>query len=59
MPWKEGSVMDERLRFGARLLDGEAMSEVCRGFSYVLAGQRVACDCTAVAARRSGLEPTL
>ena len=30
MPWKERSVMDERLRFVARLLDGEAMSEVCR-----------------------------
>jgi hypothetical protein len=30
MPWKECSVMDERLRFVARLLDGEAMSEVCR-----------------------------
>jgi transposase len=24
--------MDERLRFVARLLDGEAMSEVCREF---------------------------
>jgi transposase len=24
--------MDERLRFVARLLDGEAMSEVCRAF---------------------------
>jgi len=32
MPWKEGSVMEERLRFVARLLDGEAMSEVCREF---------------------------
>jgi transposase len=32
MPWKECSVMDERLRFVAQLLDGEAMSEVCRGF---------------------------
>jgi len=32
MPWKEGSVMDERLRFVARLLDGETMSEVCREF---------------------------
>ena len=25
MPWKECSVMDERLRFVARLLDGEQM----------------------------------
>jgi transposase len=32
MPWKECSVMDERLRFVARLLDGEAMSDVCRAF---------------------------
>src|ERR1700758_2951434 len=32
MPWKECSVMDERLRFVAQLLDGEAMSEVCRAF---------------------------
>ena len=32
MPWKERSVMEERLRFAARLLDGEGMSEVCREF---------------------------
>ena len=32
MPWKECSVMDERLRFVGRLLDGEAMSDVCREF---------------------------
>ena len=32
MPWKASSVMDERLRFVARLLDGEAMTEVCREF---------------------------
>lgn len=32
MPWKECSVMDERLRFVARLLDGEAMSDVAREF---------------------------
>ena len=32
MPWKECSVMDERLRFVARVLDGEAMSDVCREF---------------------------
>jgi transposase len=30
MLWKECSVMDERLRFVARLLDGGAVSEVCR-----------------------------
>lgn len=32
MPWKECSVMEERLRFVARLLDGEGMSDVCREF---------------------------
>jgi transposase InsO family protein len=32
MPWKESSVMDERLRFVGRLLDGEQMSLVCREF---------------------------
>src|SRR3954452_17018428 len=32
MPWKESAVMEERLRFVARLLDGEGMSEVCREF---------------------------
>ena len=32
MPWKESSVMDERLRFFARLLDGEPMTQVCRDF---------------------------
>jgi Helix-turn-helix domain len=29
---KESSVMDERLRFLARLLDGEPMTQVCRDF---------------------------
>lgn len=32
MPWKECSVMDERLRFVGRLLDGEDMSSICREF---------------------------
>ena len=32
MPWKKSSVMEERLRFVARLLDGEGMSDVCREF---------------------------
>src|SRR6266436_7636189 len=32
MPWMESSVMEERLRFVARLLDGEAMTDVCRDF---------------------------
>ncbi|CAN1497174.1 Homeodomain-like domain containing protein [Fimbriimonadaceae bacterium] len=32
MPWKECSVMEERLRFVARLLEGEEMSFLCREF---------------------------
>ena len=32
MPWRESSVMEERLRFVARLLEGEGMSELCREF---------------------------
>jgi transposase InsO family protein len=32
MPWKASSVMEERLRFVARLLDGDAMTDVCRDF---------------------------
>src|SRR6266446_3501939 len=32
MPWKECHVMDERLRFVARLLEGEKMALVCAEF---------------------------
>ena len=32
MPWKECSVVDERLRFVARLLEGDSMSGMCREF---------------------------
>src|SRR5690606_7890256 len=32
MPWRECSVMEERLRFVARHLDGESMSDLCREF---------------------------
>ena len=32
MPWKECHVMDERLRFVARLLDGETMAALCEEF---------------------------
>ena len=32
MPWKECKPMDERLRFVARLLEGEKMARVCREF---------------------------
>ena len=29
MPWKECHIMDERLRFVARLLEGEKMAPLC------------------------------
>ena len=32
MPWKECHVMDERLRFVARVLDGEKMARLCAEF---------------------------
>jgi len=32
MPWKECSAMEERLRFVARLLEGETMTDLCREF---------------------------
>ena len=32
MPWKECNVVEERLRFIARLLDGEKMADLCREF---------------------------
>jgi len=32
MPWKACSVMEERLRFIARVLEGERMTDVCREF---------------------------
>jgi putative transposase len=32
MPWQECQKMDERLRFVARLLEGEKMAVLCREF---------------------------
>ena len=32
MPWRECYQMDERLRFVARLLEGEKMAVLCREF---------------------------
>jgi hypothetical protein len=32
MPWKASSVMNERVRFVARLLGGESITDVCREF---------------------------
>jgi putative transposase len=33
VPWQERYKMDERLRFVARLLDGEKMAAACREFA--------------------------
>jgi transposase len=32
MPWRESTVMEERLRFVARRLEGESMTALCREF---------------------------
>ena len=32
MPWKMSNLMDEKLKFVARLLDGEQMASLCREF---------------------------
>jgi len=32
MPWKESNQMDEKLKFVARLLDGEKIASLCREF---------------------------
>jgi len=32
MPWKDATIMDERIRFVARLLEGEQMASLCREF---------------------------
>ncbi len=32
MPWKECNIVEERLRFIARRLDGEKMAGLCREF---------------------------
>lgn len=32
MPWKESNLMDERIKFVGRLLDGEKMARLCREF---------------------------
>ena len=60
MPWKECSVMDERLQFVARRLAGEAMAELCREFGisrktgYKIFDRYQECG----AARADGQEPT-
>jgi len=50
MPWKECSVMDERVRFVGRLLDGEKTVALCREFAcrcvqYLLPKRRLDSPC--------------
>jgi hypothetical protein len=33
MPWKERSIMEERMRFVSRFKHGESMSSLCREFA--------------------------
>ena len=45
MPWKECQIVDERLRFIARLLDGEKMAGLCREFGiFRKTGYKIACN---------------
>ena len=41
MPWKECSVMDERLKFVARRLAGEPMADPCREFGISKTGYKI------------------
>jgi hypothetical protein len=40
MPWKERSIVEERMRFVLRLTDGESMASLCREFWH-LPGDRI------------------
>ena len=53
MPWTASSVMEERLRFVARLLDGEAMTDVCRDFGV----SRKTAIRYSIATRSTGFRP--
>jgi putative transposase len=44
MPWKECHVEDERLRFVARLLDGEKMARLCAEFGISRKTGHKICD---------------
>jgi putative transposase len=35
MTWSESKIMDERLKFVARMLDGEKMAGLCREFGIL------------------------
>jgi hypothetical protein len=59
MPWKASSVMEERLRFVARLLDGEAMTDVCRDNRLPALARNGTADCDSAAPRALGQAPAL
>ncbi len=40
MPWKERSIVEERMRFVLRLKDGESMASLCREFGISAARNR-------------------
>ncbi len=44
MPWKGSSVMDERVRSVARLLEGEPMDVLCREFGISRKTSYKICD---------------
>ena len=35
MPWKERSIVEERMRFVLRLKDGGSMASLCREFAFI------------------------
>jgi hypothetical protein len=39
MLWNESNLMNERIKFVARLLDGESMTTVCREFGITVCKQ--------------------
>jgi len=44
MPWKVSSEMDKRLRFIARLFEGEAMTDLCVEFAIGKMASNDRCD---------------
>ena len=57
MPWKECHLEDARLRFVARLLDGEKMAALCRASSGFL-GRRATSSTPAIATAERGRSAT-
>jgi len=44
MPWKECNIVEERLRFIARLLDGEKMAYLCLEFGIARRDENLRCQ---------------